>query len=402
MGHDVGGADWRKHAVEDLIAFAKGSIRDDGGFAWLDAEGSPDPSEPLHLWINARMTYVFSLAHKMGMPDCLTAARHGVDALARLFHDDASGGWFSQVDADGRPMTDTKSTYDHAFVLLAASAAQAAGVDGAAALLDDATDVATHHVWDQANGRCFEEFDAGWTPLHGYRGANSNMYSAEAFLAVADVTGQSVWRDRAVSICERIVNIHARAHNWRVPEHYDNDWTPLPDFGAGLRHDPFRPHGVTPGHAFEWSRLLVCIAAGEQDPHPWLMEAAEALFTTAARDSANDNVAGIGYTTDWSGAPIAGERFHWVVAEAALAADSLHRYTGQSPYAGLATRWWSDIDEFFIDREHGSWHHELSAALEPSATTWRGKPDAYHAFNALTLPDLPLSPTAVLTIGRAA
>ena len=36
-----------------------------------------------------------------------------------------------------------------------------------------------------------------------------------------------------------------------------------------------------------------------------------------------------------------------------------------------------------------------------SSRTWRGKPDAYHAFNALTLPDLPLSPSAALTIGGA-
>ncbi|MET0766297.1 MAG: AGE family epimerase/isomerase, partial [Aeromicrobium sp.] len=99
--------------------------------------------------------------------------------------------------------------------------------------------------------------------------------------------------------------------------------------------------------------------------------------------------------------PAVHERFHWVIAEAVLAAEALHTATGQALYAGLARRWWSEIAEYFVDDTTGSWHHELTAGMRPSTRTWRGKPDAYHAFNALTFPDLPLAPSAPLTIGAA-
>jgi mannose/cellobiose epimerase-like protein (N-acyl-D-glucosamine 2-epimerase family) len=255
--------------------------------------------------------------------------------------------------------------------------------------------------WDGSTGRCVEQRSRDWLMVDGYRGANSNMHTVEAYLSAADATGNPIWRDRARSICERIIGIHARAHEWRVPEHYDSDWTPIPYYNEDQPADPFRPFGVTPGHAFEWARLLLQLAASLDDPRPWMEEAAEALFARAVEDAVSDEFPGIPYTTDWHGEPVVDERFHWVMAEAVLAASALHSYTGEARYAGLAKRWWSEIDRYFIDPATGSWHHELSPTLGPSSRTWHGKPDAYHAFNALTFPDLPLAPSAALTIRPA-
>ncbi len=119
-----------------MLAFSRQSWRQEGGFYWLDDTGSPDRDKVLELWINARMTYVFSLAHLAGDDDALRLAGHGVRALSTLFHDDVNGGWYDRVDFDGDVMDTTKGCYGHAFVLLAASSAKAAGVEGADELLD--------------------------------------------------------------------------------------------------------------------------------------------------------------------------------------------------------------------------------------------------------------------------
>ncbi|GGO70109.1 hypothetical protein GCM10012276_07900 [Nocardioides deserti] len=76
-----------------------------------------------------------------------------------------------------------------------------------------------------------------------------------------------------------------------------------------------------------------------------------------------------------------------------LAADALARATGEERYAALVERWWTFTVEHFVEAD-GSWLHELDARLAPSGLTWPGKPDAYHATNALLLPSLPLSPSA--------
>ncbi|MEJ7634991.1 AGE family epimerase/isomerase [Aeromicrobium sp.] len=403
MSHlDLESAEWRDTARTSLLTFARSSLRDEGGFVWLDDSGQPDRDKVLELWINARMTYVFSLAHLAGEEDALRLATHGVRALSTLFHDDTNGGWFTEVDFDGEARDTTKGCYGHAFVLLAASSAKAAGVEGAEELLAEATRIHGQKFWDSTAGRCVEEISEDWTDIDDYRGANSNMHAVEAYLFAADVTGDAVWRERALSICERIIGIHARAHDWRIPEHYDHDWTPIPTYNEDQRADPFRPFGATPGHAFEWSRLLIQLAASLDSPRPWIEEAAEALFAQAVGDTVSDDVPGLAYTTDWHGEPIVAERFHWVIAEAVLAGHALHAWTGKSLYEGLTSRWWSEIDTYYVDHETGSWHHELSEAMRPTTRIWRGRPDAYHAFNALTLPDLPLAPSAALTIGRQA
>lgn len=390
---------WRHAARTNLLTFARRSERPDGGFVWLDDAGEPDPDKGLELWINARMTYVFALAHLAGASDAQRVAAHGVTGLQTLFHDDENGGWYDEVDVLGRTDDTTKRCYGHAHVLLAAATAVAAEVEGAQALLDEAVDVHSHHFWEHESGRCVEEISRDWSQVDAYRGANSNMHTVEAYLVAGDVTGDPVWHERALSICERIIGIHARSHGWRIPEHYDHDWTPVPEYNEESPADPFRPYGATPGHAFEWSRLLLQLAASLDDPRPWIVESAEALFAQAVEDTAEDDTPGLAYTTDWHGEPVVRERFHWVISEAVLAAEALHTYTGTALYAGLARRWWSEIDEHFVDDATGSWHHELSASMAHSSRTWRGKPDAYHAFNALTLPDLPLAPSAALTIG---
>ena len=396
-----GSQQWRDVARAGVLSFAGRSRRDEGGFVWLGETGEPDPDKHLQLWINARMTYVFSLAHLAGVDTALPLATHGVEALSTLFHDDEHGGWFDQVNFDGLAADTAKGCYGHAHVLLAAAVASAAGVEGADELLAEATQVHHDWFWNSAEGRCVEERSGDWSTVDDYRGANSNMHTVEAYLFAADVTDDQVFRERALAICERIIGIHARAHGWRIPEHYDSDWTPIPDYNEGRTADPFRPYGVTPGHAFEWARLLVQLAASLPDPQPWLGHAAEALFAQAVHDAVTD-APGIPYTTDWHGIPVIEERFHWVMAEAMLAAEALHQHTGKATYAGFAERWWSEIDGYFIDEATGSWHHELSATMGPSTRTWHGKPDAYHAFNALTFPGLPLAPTAVITVARFA
>jgi sulfoquinovose isomerase len=389
-----GSRPWREEQLDSVLTFARRSALADGGFGRLDAAGDVQVDRGLELWINARMTYVFAIASmREGTVDPL--AEHGVRALRDLFGDPEHGGWFAAVTSDGTPAETRKGCYEHAFVVLAASAARLAGVPGAVELLDEALVVHERWFWDERAGRCREAWDAGWTTAEAYRGVNSNMHTVEAYLTASDATGDPRWRDRALRICEQVV-AGARANDWRLPEHFDAEWRVLLDYNASVPADPFRPYGATPGHGLEWSRLLVELEGALDDPPAWLVEAATALYTRAVRDgSLGDTIV---YTTDWEGEPVTRERFHWVMAEAVAAADTLARRTDGAVGAADLDRWWRAIENHFVDHEHGSWHHELDDALQVSGRTWPDKPDAYHAVNALLLPDAPLAPTLARTL----
>jgi mannose/cellobiose epimerase-like protein (N-acyl-D-glucosamine 2-epimerase family) len=400
---EPGTAPWRRAEASRLIAFGRGAALADGGFGWLGAHGEVDPAQPRPLYVNSRMTYVFALAHLDGVAGAGSLAASGLGALVSRYADAENGGWFSAVDLSGHVIDATKTNYAHAHTLLAAASAVAAGIPGADAALAAATDTIERHFWSDAEGCARESWNAGFTELEPYRGANSNMHSVEAYLAAGDVTGAPVWHARAASIAGRLINGHARAHAWRVPEHYDENWQPRPDYNLGRPDDPFRPYGTTPGHSFEWARLLLSLEAAQTAPEAWLLEAAAALFDTAVGDAwSRDGHPGPVYTVDADGQPVVTSRLHWVACEAVLAADALHRRTGEERFAVLATRWWSEIDRYFVDYRGGSWWHELTPDMNPApaGTTWSGKPDLYHAYQAVLLPSLPLSPTAATALAR--
>ncbi|TBU89011.1 D-mannose isomerase [Phytopseudomonas dryadis] len=383
---------WLSAEGRRLLAFARAS-RMAQGFAALDAAGRLPPAARAELIHTTRMTHCFAMAHIQGVPGHGELVDHGIAALAGALRDAEFGGWYALADVPG-----DKSAYLHAFVALAASSACVAQRPGAQRLLDEALQVIERHFWCEEQGALRESLSRDWQAEEAYRGANSNMHATEAFLALADVTGDVLWLRRALRIAGRLIHVHAAASGHRVIEHFDQAWQPLPDYNADNRADPFRPYGSTPGHSFEWARLLLHLEAalrraGLEVPS-WLLSDARGLFDSACRHAwAVDGAPGLVYSLDWDRRPVARARLHWVHAEAIAAAAALLGRTGEPQYEGWYRCFWDFCETHFIDRHHGSWHHELDSNNRPAASIWPGKPDLYHAYQALLLPRLPLAPS---------
>lgn len=387
--------EWLAREGNRLLTFAKAS-RLPQGFGNLDERGVLPASAQAETMNTARMTHSFAMAHVRGIPGCAALVDHGVASLRGPLRDTQHGGWFSG------PLTEQskadKQAYLHAFVALAASSAVVAGRPGAQALLSEVIEVIQRRFWSEDEGAMRESFARDWTQEEAYRGANSNMHSTEAFLALADVTGDAQWLDRALRIVERVIHGHAADNDHQVVEHFSQSWQPLPDYNHDNRADGFRPYGTTPGHAFEWARLLLHLEAARQRlklPTPaWLLADARQLFANACRDAWEvDGLPGIVYTLDWQKKPVVRHRLHWVHCEAAAAAAALLQRTDEKQYEDWYRCFWEFNETLFIDRESGSWRHELNELNQPSADIWAGKPDLYHAYQATLLPVLPLSPS---------
>lgn len=394
-------AAWLMAEGQRLLAFAKAS-KLPGGFGNLDASGNLTADAAAETMNTARMTHCFALAHIQGVPGCLAYAEHGVAALRGVLRDASYDGWFAHPEG----LYDSgKAAYLHAFVALAASSAKVAGTAGAPQLLADAVRVIEGHFWCEQEGALRESFSRAWQLPEAYRGANSNMHATEAFLALADATGNTLWLQRALRIAERIIHTHAAANGYRVIEHFDALWQPVPHYNLEHPADHFRPYGTTPGHAMEWARLLLHLEASlylAGLPVPdWLLPCARGLFDSACRHAWNsDGQPGFVYTLDWDNRPVVRQRLHWVHAEASAAAAALLRRTGEAGYEQWYQCFWGFIDNHFIDRAGGSWHHELDANNRPAGTLWPGKPDLYHAYQAVLLPGLPLAPSLASAISR--
>lgn len=383
-----------------LIKFGRRFPHPAGGASWLDGNGDPDLTRPIYTWITARMAHVYCLAHLLGVKGAGELADQAVAGLMGPLQDRNSGGWYSSVMEGEAP--DEKGCYAHAFVVLAASSAMVAGRPDADLLLNEALDVWHDRFWDPASSMFVDRWNRSFTTLDSYRGVNGNMHAVEALLAAGDVTADPGLHQRALAIAERVVT-NAREQGWRIPEHFDAQWRPQLEHNRDHPDDPFQPYGATVGHALEWSRLLLHLHASVHSAPTWLIEAAIALFDRGVEDGwATDGEPGFVYTTDWDGQPVVRDRMHWVAAEAISAGAALYRQTGEARYAELCRSWWGYVERYLIDREAGSWHHQLDAKNRPIATVWPGKPDLYHAVQATLIPRLPLAPSLASAIAAGA
>jgi mannose/cellobiose epimerase-like protein (N-acyl-D-glucosamine 2-epimerase family) len=396
---DVTDSAWRRDHFVSLLRFAEGSIRGDGAACWLDDTGRPDPSHPVETWITARMAHIFGVGHLLGVSGAADHAARAIKGLQEVLADAEHGGWLA-ARGEGDELVGTKQAYAHAFVVLAASTGKVAGIPGASDLLPMALAVLDARFWEPDVELHLDERSRDWTSTSDYRGVNANMHSVEALLAAHAATGDGLWLERAVTIGDRVAG-WARSNDWRIPEHFDAAWNPLLEYNADRPQDPFKPYGATPGHGLEWARLLLQIDA-EAGTAGRRTDAAVALFDRAVADGWDaERGGGFVYTTDWSGTPVEPRRFHWVAAEAVATAQVLARVTGDERYAELERGWWGWIREHLVDAEHGSWHHELDTENRPSGRTWIGKPDVYHAAQAVILPELPLTGSFAASAQRA-
>jgi sulfoquinovose isomerase len=400
-------AAWLKSQTTSLLSFYERSADfRHGGFDELSSLGEP-MGAPKPLFLTARMTYGYSLGHLLGHPGSARLVEHGLRALRTRFHDDEFGGWFAALGADGTTIKDSaKHTYGHAFVLLAASAASQAGFDSDD-LTTEASAIFDRHLFEPNQRLCTDTWDRRWEHCDEYRGMNANMHTVEAFLGAFSATSNPTFFERAKAISTRMI-VFARSSDWRIPEHFTADWTPLPDFNADNPGDQFKPYGSTPGHGIEWSRLLLQLRLAGKSAvvngggSGVLLDAAKHLFERAVSDGWDTSQHGFTYTVDWAGHPVAKQRLHWPLAEAIGAARYLYDATGDAAYVRWYEQFWELADRDYIDRNFGSWWHELDTNGQPATTIWAGKGDLYHSLQATLFGQVEPAPTlaGLLASGR--
>lgn len=398
---------WLANQATRLLEFFTPTVDATGAFVELDDQARPMPTgcppataPRQQLLTVARAVHSFALGEMLGVPGCAPLVNRGLETLWEDHRDADAGGYFASVR--GREVVDgTKAAYGHAFVLLAATSAIAAGHQGAAQLFDDTLAVIDHYFWSDPDGASLEAFTRHWEEIEPYRGANSNMHLCESFLAAGAVPGHSELSVRAKRIVDRFIEGYARNHGWLLPEHYDTRWQPLYNYNAAKRNDPFRPYGVTVGHLLEWSRLLLSLRLATDDPSSALVESAQQLFRRGVAVGWDPVHTGLAYTVDWSGQPVDEDHYWWPVAEGIGASAYLVRMTGDRLYETWYRRLWDYAAAHLIDRKDGGWYPQFNAQNERVVHPWYGKPDLYHALQACLLPIFPSAPSLAAAVRPA-
>lgn len=367
--------------------FQRHSINPEGGFYELDTFGhaldADNPVRQIH--VTTRMVHCFAIGSLLGRPGSDEIVDHGMRYLWEHHRDQQNRGYFWSLDNNG-PRDDSKQAYGHAFVLLAASSAKLTGHPLADAMIADVTEVIENRFWDEARGATTEEYARNWAPISPYRGQNSNMHLTEALMAAYEATGNQNYLKKAGRIAQLIIGKHAASLDYRVAEHFTENWELDRDY---LGNEMFRPSGTTPGHWLEWARLLYQLWILGHKSESWLTSAARNLFRQANELGWDKTHGGFFYTLDWDNNPVMREKLWWPVCEAIGAAAFLTNFDRDPYFEIWYRRFWDFAANHLIDHENSGWRPELTQDLTPTERLFRGKPDIYHALQACLIPLFP-------------
>ena len=381
--------DFLKSLREELLVFGRRFPSEGGSSYYLGDDGTPWTDRPRETWITCRMAHVYSIGKMLGYDGCGELAAKAIKGISNELYDAKSSGWYAGLRADGEILPD-KQCYAHAFVILAATSAYLADIEGAKDLLDKALKVYDDKFWDEKEGLAVDTWNTDFTELSSYRGLNANMHTVEAFLAAADALSDNKYRVRAGRIIDRVIS-WAKDNSWRIPEHFKSDWTPDLECNIDNKADQFKPYGSTPGHGIEWARLITQWAMSTYSDDKAALnsyiDAAGKLYNTAVNDAWCENgEPGIAYTTDWDGNPVVTDRMHWTLAEAINTSAVLYNVSKDTGYSDDYAMFMEYLDNYVHDKKNGSWFHQLDEQNKLIGTVWPGKSDLYHAFQSTLIP----------------
>lgn len=320
-----------------------------GFVEYLGPDGVAEASDLHTTLVTARLTYVFSHAHVLGVPGALAAARHGLAFLASACRR-ADGRFVHSCTTHGEVIDGKSDFYDLAFVLFACGwFAKATGDTGVLCMAGEVMDFLDGELAHPAGG--FREDTLGTQP----RRQNPHMHLLEACHALAAISPDPRWlatADRLVRLMrERMLDADGT-----LGEFFDEDWKAFPGQRGLIRE---------PGHHFEWTWLLYHHdrLAGSSEAR----ETARKLHAFGQRqvDAPANSSRLVVNEVDPAGRVLNGAALLWPQTEYLKALVARIEFEGDAEAAARLDQHLRLMFRHFLDPESGIWVNQLDDAGQP-------------------------------------
>jgi mannobiose 2-epimerase len=303
----------------------------------------------------------------------LAMTRRGAACLADKLWDKQNGGFYWQVGADGKPVSDIKQMYGHAFGIYALAASYQATRDPATLdLAKKAFQWLEEHSHDGVNKGYFENIGADGKPATtgrgnsvgagaGQKSMNTSIHILEALTGLYQVWPDPLLKTRVQEMLE-ICRDKVYSDPGYLTQFLSPDWqrTSSPD---------------SFGHDVEAGYLMVeaAEALGQDDPRAWTD--ARRLVDHAMQYGWDNQLGGLydAGAMDAQGAVTGGlrtEKIWWVEAEHLNALLLQHERLGKetTQYWDDFVKQWNWITKYQIDHANGGWWPTVKADGTPAST----------------------------------
>jgi cellobiose epimerase len=380
--------------TENIVPFWYPSTIDTtyGGYrTGHDSRGQGTGLENKYLVNQARLVWFYSrLAQSpYGEPEHIDAARHGYHFLRDYLWDTQYGGFFWEVEPDGRtPVQPAKHMYGQAFALYSLSEYAVTARDSSAlSLARQAFAMMDERAHDGIYGGYREFFDRDWNIASTSRGnplgrhigpdvktMNTHLHLLEAVTKYCMVaTDDALAQQRLIELISISSNAVVRKRIGACTDQHMRDWTPL----RGPRFDR-----VSYGHNLEaiWLLSEACTAA--KLPLAPLLDLYETFFDYAFRYGFDRRMGGFFEEGPFKGRADRRGKVWWVQAESLLCALQLYRLTRRQMYYECFQKTLVWIADRQVDWRDGEWFDRVENGKVEGikAGAWK---DPYHNARAM-------------------
>jgi cellobiose epimerase len=358
---------WRRHAVDELH----------GGFiAQMSNELRRETEARKGLILNARILWTFSAAYRhAGLPEDQALAQRAYDYLIRYFHDPQYGGYFWELDAQGRRADEVKKTYGQAFCLYAlAEYCQVFSDSQARQQAIELFELLESHSRDAQFGGYWEVRSRDWQPVEDMRlsdkdlnekkSMNNHLHVLEAYANLLRVWPDPLLARRLRDLIDIFPQHILNAERIHCRHFFDESWAP-------------KSTSYTFGHDIEASWLLCEAADVLQHPTPTNLSPAgieptlgldiRALAVNIARAMMReglDDDGGLFYEAD-AGQITNTDKEWWPQAEAVVGFLNAWQLSGDPAFRDAALHTWQFIQNRIVDPVHGEWFWRVAKDGSP-------------------------------------
>lgn len=373
------------HLDEGLIPFWRDRAldREHGGYRTnFDGEGRPRGTGEKYLNSQCRLLWWFSALARTdgGNPtEWLDAARHGYEFLHRHFWDEAHGGWFWKVQADGSRSDDGKVVYGQSFAIYAlAEYARASGHRGVLELAIRTFELLQIHAADTRHGGYRENLEPDWSPAEGgfaagdRKSLDTHMHLMEAFTNLLAASGLELHRRKLLEVAGLIGDRMIDPVSGCGRNQFDLAWQPLPAIAIRRTWNAER-QGETPavpvdttsyGHNTELAWLMRrALEIAGADP-ALALGPMQRLLEHAVIHGVDAEYGGLYRDGTATGGPLIREKEFWQNAEALVGFLDGYEHGGDERLAEAFLNLWNFAREHFI-APCGEWRILLDRAGTP-------------------------------------
>lgn len=338
----------------DILPFWPRLIdRENGGFyGQVENDGRPDPRADKGLVMHARLLWTYSAASRL-LKDAglLAAADTAYRFMVESLYDKEQKGFSFACDYRGNPRSGLKIVYGQAFAVYALAEYARAGGPGRALEL-------AMETFRLLQGATHDERDGGYSEA----AAPDWSKSAASALGDGDITCAKSMNTN-LHVLEAFTALHASTEDAAVAlalrrlieVHLERIITASAHLGLYFNND--------------WSRLDAVVSYGHDIEASWLLtEAAgrtgDRQLETRVRRCALDMAAGIARVLDANQGSLPNElkegrldtdRIWWVQAEGIVGMVNAAELSGDPGYLRRASTLWNFVKDFLIDRVHSEW-----------------------------------------------